>query len=144
MRLYLSGPMTGQKDFGRPAFEAATAALRAMGHFVVSPVELDFEPKEAGQRDADTLWRAFLIRDVAVLLTSHFDAIAVLPGWQRSKGARLEVLTAIFAGMMVVDAETLERVRVYDISTWHKDCWWYSTVTEDDVVIRDEEGKRVN
>ncbi|MGF6125153.1 hypothetical protein QF019_000342 [Pseudomonas frederiksbergensis] len=40
-RIYLSRPMTGQLDLNFPAFAAMTANLRAGGHTVPSPAELN-------------------------------------------------------------------------------------------------------
>lgn len=105
MRLYLSGPMSGIKDFNRPAFAAATAALRAQGHFVVDPTELDGTPTVGESvKDTDLMWRAFLTRDLALILTSDLDAIALLPGWPKSRGSRLELHAGLAVGLKAVNA----------------------------------------
>lgn len=44
-------------------------------------------------------------RDTAALMDC--DAVATLPGWEHSKGARLEVLIAERLGMTVVNAHDL-------------------------------------
>lgn len=44
-------------------------------------------------------------RDIAALMDC--DTVATLPGWEHSKGAKLEVLIAEKLGMTVVDAHDL-------------------------------------
>ena len=81
MKIYVCGPMTGHKDLNFPLFNAVTAELRAHGHEVVNPVEINSDPA-AG-------WNACMRADIAQLVTC--EAIAVLPGWTTSKGACLEI-----------------------------------------------------
>ena len=88
-RVYLSGPMTGIPDYNYPAFHAAAAELRAAGHHVESPAE-------PGIVDGWT-WADYLRRDIAQLVTC--DAVSLLPGWAKSRGARLEVTIAQALGM---------------------------------------------
>lgn len=112
MRLYLSGPMSGLPDSNRPAFTAATKKLRAQGHSVVCPTELDFLPVPEEKHEAyrKLLWRTFIIRDVAMILTCAFDAVVVLPGWERSRGARMEVIAAVMIGLPILWAKDLKPV----------------------------------
>jgi len=91
MKLYVSGPMTGIPEFNYPAFEAACFALRAAGHHVVSPHEIN--PPDG----VDHPWEWYLRRDIVGLL--ECEAIVVLPGWEQSRGARLETLIAEGLGM---------------------------------------------
>lgn len=84
-RIYLSGPMSGQPDRGRPVFAEATARLRAAGFEVVNPAE------HQGPVDGKQ-WHEYLRFDLKLLVDC--DAVAVLPGWQESKGAALEVHAA--------------------------------------------------
>ena len=99
MRMYLCGPMTGLPEFNYPTFLKAAARLRDAGHEVVNPAELD--NGETGRE-----WSYYLRRDLLELLTC--DSVAVLPGWERSKGATLEVHVARSLGMPVLDAATME------------------------------------
>jgi len=104
MRLYISGPMSGLVDNNRPAFQAATRRLRKAGHTVLDPTELDLDSvEEAATQDSALLWRLFLCRDVAVLLSSAIDAIVLLEGWRVSKGSRLEMLAGMCAGLAMVE-----------------------------------------
>jgi len=80
MKIYLAGPMTGLPDFNFPAFHALAYRLRERGLTVVNPAEVN--PDQAMS------WAECMRRDIAELVTC--DAIALLPGWQKSKGALLE------------------------------------------------------
>ena len=91
MRIYIAGPMTGIKDMNFPAFHAAAAELRALGHEVVNPAELNPDP--------GTPWAQCMRVDIAQLVTC--DAVVLLPGWEKSKGALIERDLARRLGMPV-------------------------------------------
>ena len=84
MRVYVSGPMTGKPELNFPAFHTASAWLRAKGLQVVNPAELTTNP--------DATWEECMRVDLQALCTCH--AIALLPGWEASKGAQLELHVA--------------------------------------------------
>ncbi len=86
MKIYLSGGITGIPLKNEPAFTAGALALREMGHEVINPLELDFADNDALD------WYQCLRRDLAYLVTC--DALVLLPGWEKSRGARLEVTVA--------------------------------------------------
>ena len=95
--LYLSGAMTGKPDLNFPAFHAAAADLRARGFDVINPAELDA---------ADTspmTWEQYLRRDIRHLMGA--DRIALLPGWEHSRGAKLELHIATALGMSAMFLE---------------------------------------
>lgn len=89
-RVYLSGPMSGIADNNFPAFHEWAARLRGQGFDVVSPAEI----QEAGT------WELCLRADLRELCTC--DAIALMPGWESSKGANLELHVAHRLGMEVM------------------------------------------
>lgn len=89
-RVYLSGPMTGIADFNFPAFRAWAAKLREQGFAVVNPAEI---------QEADS-WEMCLRLDLRELCTC--DAIALMPGWETSKGANLELHVAHRLGLEVM------------------------------------------
>ena len=103
MKLYIAGPMSGIPQFNFPAFFAAGDALRAAGYEVVNPAEIDHEEdKGLAMKSKDgqlsksghrKTWGDFLMRDVK-LIADQVDGIAVLPGWENSRGARLECFVA--------------------------------------------------
>lgn len=93
-RIYLSGPMTGIQDHNFPAFNAEAGRLRALGYDVVNPVDINPDPA--------TPWHECLRHDLAALLTC--DTLALLPGWQGSTGAHLEMHVAHRIAMPIVIA----------------------------------------
>ena len=89
-RVYLSGPMSGIADNNFPAFNEWATKLRTQGFDVVSPAEI----QEAGT------WELCLRADLRELCTC--DAIALMPGWESSRGANLELHVAHRLGMEVM------------------------------------------
>lgn len=92
MRCYIAGPMTGKPDLNFPAFREAAEKLRAIGHDVVSPAEVN--------PDHSMPWAECLKRDIPALCTC--DSIVLLPGWINSRGATLERHIAVELGMQVM------------------------------------------
>lgn len=89
MKLYLAGPMTGWPDFNYPAFAATAAKLRAAGFTVVSPADNGL-PKDAP-------WSQHMRADIPMLLAC--DGVALMDGWEDSKGAQLERHIAMSTGV---------------------------------------------
>lgn len=79
-RVYIAGPMTGIPELNFPAFHRAASSLRESGYTVINPAEINPDP--------NAKWEACMREDIAQLVTC--DAIALLPGWQKSRGASLE------------------------------------------------------
>lgn len=107
MKVYLAGPMSNIPYFNVPAFLAAGTALRAAGHMVFNPAEADIERAGDFYKRCPTGSRAELVaegvpqinyRDCLKLdlnyILDHADAIALLPGWENSKGVAAELATA--------------------------------------------------
>jgi hypothetical protein len=91
MKVYISGPMTGIREFNHPAFNTMQAALESVGLKAVNPACLN------PQGDGDAHWRKCVVVDVIALLDC--DAIINLPGWHHSRGAILEMVIARFLRM---------------------------------------------
>jgi hypothetical protein len=104
MKLYLAGPMTGIPGFNFPTFDAYAEHLRFRGHEVVSPAEMDGPESRAvimasvhgnhADLPPGETWGFYLARDVKLLTDDGIEGIVVLPGWETSKGARLETFLA--------------------------------------------------
>jgi len=101
-RLYLAGPMTGFEDFNFPAFNKMAAELRARGYVVENPAE-------HGVVDGAD-WADYMAYDLTRF--GLCGQVAVLPGWEISKGARLEVHIARELGMKVVNAHDLVSMEI--------------------------------
>ena len=100
-RVYVAGPMTGIVDHNFPAFNEAAKWLRGQGLEVINPAELNVGLQ------AD--WAACMKGDIPQLLTC--DTVALLPGWERSRGAQVEARLAGDLGIRVMEmAELLAEV----------------------------------
>jgi hypothetical protein len=106
LKVYIAGPMRGIKDFNFPAFEAAAKALREIGWQVVSPHEEDIRhdgldvKKHKDFNNPPHSFSYYMKRDLP--LVCECDAIALLPGWEQSEGAKLEHQVAQSLGKMVI------------------------------------------
>ena len=105
MQLYLCGPMRGLPAFNFPAFHAAAARLRGLGHEVWSPAERDIVDGFDLTKDETRPLTYYMTHDLPAVCQA--DAVAVLPGWRASVGASLEVHVAQVCGIPVLDATTL-------------------------------------
>lgn len=109
----LVGPMTGEPDFNDDAFAHAALMLRGKGYRVWSPHERSKENLEKadaigrslGERAAWSFWLK-----VAIANLTKMDAIGVLPRWDDSAGATLEMAIAFQLGLLVltVDGKSFE------------------------------------
>lgn len=94
-RVYIAGPMTGIAEFNFPAFNSEADRLRAEGLTVLNPA--DHGIVEGAE------WADYLRHDIAGLATCQ--RIHLLQGWEKSKGARLEVTIAQALGMTITLAD---------------------------------------
>ena len=102
-RVYLAGPMSGYDDFNFHAFDLAAEELREKGYHVFSPAENDFlrygddflqHPHRYDSRKTmadDTRW-----------ICEYADAIALMPGWEKSKGVKVEKALAEFLNLEII------------------------------------------
>jgi hypothetical protein len=123
MKLYIAGPMTGIPDWNYPAFFQAEAELRALGHQVLNPATNDGDTLEEALAAAGSPerpnhpWAYYMKRDLPQVM--DVDALVVLPGWQDSKGARLEVHVATAIGLPLLilrNGRLKPRVRAIGLS----------------------------
>jgi nucleoside 2-deoxyribosyltransferase len=98
--LYLAGPMTNMPDHNFPLFDELTDLLRRAGYEVISPAEMDrqkFGPEAEGfvEHNTETGF-ASMTDDIHAVLVC--DMIALLPEWEKSRGARVERTVAEICG----------------------------------------------
>lgn len=115
VNIYVAGPMRGIPQFNFPAFNAATARLRAEGHRVFNPAERDNDRhgtdisagNEAGCEALAAKQHGFNLREALHedlrFICLKADAIALLPGWENSRGARAEHATAVALGLQIIE-----------------------------------------
>jgi len=103
--------MTGYENYNRAAFHEMAAKLQSDGYEVENPATVSLE---------DSSWAEYM-KGVEHLL--RCDTVIVLPGWQESKGARLEIAIAHHLGIPILcypeKVELIDRVefriaRTYD------------------------------
>ncbi|MCS6578235.1 DUF4406 domain-containing protein [Curtobacterium poinsettiae] len=95
MRLYIAGPMTGYEYFNYPAFRFAEQQLRSAGFDVLNPVDAE----QHNTTGAPQAWDWYMRHALRMVVDS--DGVALLNGWEQSRGAQLENHVATSLGMPV-------------------------------------------
>lgn len=114
LKVYLAGPMRGLPHFNFPAFMRAAENLRAAGYEVFNPAErdeADFGKVAAPLGDEHTFARDVGLTTDALrrrvfqadteFICRHAAGVALLSGWERSKGACAEKALAEALGLMI-------------------------------------------
>jgi hypothetical protein len=96
-RIYIAGPMTGLPEFNYPAFNKEAKRLRALGYHVENPADNSEPPCKS--------WLGYMRMALPQLVTC--DIVALLPGWQDSKGARIERSLAVDLSLRVLYANEI-------------------------------------
>lgn len=97
MKIYLAGPMSGYPELNFPAFHAEAARLRGHGFHVINPAEINADPMAE--------WLDCMRADIKQLVDCA--GIALLDGWERSRGACVEHTLARGLGLRVFRARHL-------------------------------------
>ena len=93
--IYIAGPMTGVEDYNYPMFDVVAEMLREWGFEVVNPTEL----KHNEDPEADVSLDEYMVLDLPYVIAC--DALALLPGWEQSRGSNVELLVALACGREV-------------------------------------------
>lgn len=116
MKIYLAGPMRGIPNFNFPEFKRYAAILRADGHVVFNPAERDEEEfgevicpsgdendfaKLVGFDSGISIARNCFLADTN-WICRFADAIALMPGWEKSRGALAEKALCEAIGLEVI------------------------------------------
>lgn len=89
--IYISGPMTGIENLNRDMFDEAESLLRECGENPINPHNF---PEQKSYED-------YLLLDIEMIAMAA-DAIALLPGWENSPGAKKELAAAISLGLEIL------------------------------------------
>jgi len=93
--IYLSGPISGMPEKNHPLFMRVASHLRSQGHEVYNPREFCWTEGVFPKR------RAFA--EYCDFICNKADAIVLLPGWQKSKGATTERGLAENCGLEIIE-----------------------------------------
>lgn len=115
-RIYISGPMTGiePREYRR-RFREAEAILRRHGYGCINPCRVwpcrfpwlcRLMNALLGRR----LTYAVILAYDLILLMTRADGIAMLPGWEQSRGAKIENYTARHFPMMGISKAVTEEI----------------------------------
>lgn len=123
LKVYIAGPMEGYEDYNHPAFYAAAQAWTDAGWEAVNPAEIEPNGQE---------WRLAMREDIKALVDC--DAIAMLEGYQLSRGAMLEMNIAQSLNLRVYNANFPVKYAAHPfkekneccnlVDYMHEDGWW--------------------
>lgn len=91
MKVYLAGGIRGVPNYFE-TFATGAEKLRREGHEVFNPAAANLEGMPLGK----------IMAYVLTWLCSEAEAIALLPGWRRSGGAKIEYLLAVYLGLKIM------------------------------------------
>lgn len=105
-KIYISLPITG-RDFDEVESEIlyVSGVLEMKGYRVVTPIDFDVNP------DLDKPYHELLGNDIKALM--ECDAICLFPGWEKSKGCRLEHFAAKLWDKEIMEFERLKCSKIW-------------------------------
>lgn len=89
-KIYIAGPMSGLPNFNRDAFNAEAHRLLGLGHVALNQAIL---PDGLEQYE---------YMAICIEMVKMADQLVMLPGWERSAGARAEHALAIKLGKAII------------------------------------------
>ena len=89
-KIYIAGPISGLPNFNRDAFNAEAHRLLGLGHVGLNPAIL---PDGLEQHE---------YMAICIEMVKMADQLVMLPGWERSAGARAEHALAIKIGKAII------------------------------------------
>lgn len=106
--IYIAGPMSGYENLNHRLFNETAEAFEDGGWEVFNPAEADIaeygsveETEKAMKEDNQSVMRNLLSTDIN-WICEEADAIAMLPGWECSLGARAEHAVAVALGLQII------------------------------------------
>lgn len=98
MKIYLSGPITDY-EHSKELFKGAEELLRMHGHEVLNPHEFCQPSNLPGVKWLD--WTEWMKHDLQIISREKPDLLLLLPDWERSLGAEVEVMHSLTLGVKV-------------------------------------------
>lgn len=118
-RIYIAGPMRGRPAFNYPKFNEAEKYLTTAGWLVENPARISEKFGTPEQINESPSLLARVVKYELDVVRSC-DAIFLLPGWEKSEGARMELVYAIKTGQDVYICDgTAEAISGYIRSTFN-------------------------
>lgn len=111
MRYYISGPMRGIPHWNFEAFHECAAWLRGVGKEAISPAEHDVEvdplcvdkPEYLTGEECAGEFEKLIGWDLIQILDPGTTGVVLIPGWERSTGARHELYVCRVVGKPVFE-----------------------------------------
>lgn len=115
MKVYISGPMDGMKDY-LENFREAEEVLLKLGYVAVNPARLDKAVKGIGLSREDYL-------ELDLELLEWCDTIVMLDGWQQSRGCNREYGYAVGTKKKIIAYSTLKTMEKEQKNEEQKNGW---------------------
>ena len=100
MKVFISGPMSGIKDYNKPEFDRMEMQLKDLGYSVFNPAWMGF----------DNTWTREDIMPIDIAALGKCDAIVMLDGWEKSAGALAEYEYAVATGKILYREGQIHRL----------------------------------
>jgi hypothetical protein len=114
LKAYLAGPIHGAPDYNIPLFDHVADKLRNAGYDVYNPLDLarkwygsELQDWKAMNPEEQRTARRRLLAEEVRWLAANADIIFLLPGWERSLGARAERELAIACDIQAREVPTI-------------------------------------
>ena len=99
-KIFISGPMTGYVGHNYSCFDKVESLLRTAGYRCVNPANIGRRYNPA-RVDTDKKRYKAMTEEIQAA-EKGCNTILLLPGWEKSRGVRLELKTAIDKDMKIV------------------------------------------
>lgn len=107
-KIFISGPMTGYENFNFPEFDYWEYVLREIGGYdVVNPAHISRKFKKEEVLKHGEVFKKMVDMQLDELETC--DILFLLDGWEKSEGARNELLAALELGLKIVLQPNMHR-----------------------------------